>query len=62
MNSAWTSPRPDAGNFLSGEGWAAGAQVTDNVCFVAICPGTKADIETYIQQGEDAAAHERVGH
>ena len=53
---------PGRWKFLSGEGWAAGAQVTDNVCFVAICPGTKEDIQTYIRQGEDAAAHERIGH
>jgi hypothetical protein len=53
---------PGRWKFLSGEGWAAAAQVTDNVCFVAICPGTKEEMQTYIQEGEDAAARERVGH
>ena len=53
---------PGTWKYLAGEGWAAGAEVRDNVCFVAVCAGTKSDIEAYVQQGEEAAARERLGH
>lgn len=43
--------------FLEGEGWAAAAQVKDHVCFVAVFPGTKADVQAYIEQGGEPAGH-----
>lgn len=41
--------------YLTGEDWSAAAEVTNHVCFIAISPGPKAELETYIQQAEESA-------